>query len=56
MGILIGQFMQLSSMAVIVLHRNFSENHMAPPTYQETVPITNVLTARIRLWKNSRCF
>ena len=26
------------------------------PTYQETVPITNALTARIRLWKKSRCF
>ena len=31
-------------------------NHLAPPTYQETVPITNILTARIHLWKNSRCF
>ena len=26
-------------------------NHLTPPTYQETVPITNVLTARIHLWK-----
>ena len=26
-------------------------NHLTPPTYQETVPITNALTARIRLWK-----
>ena len=31
-------------------------NHLAPPICQETVPITNVLTARIHLWKNSRCF
>ena len=23
---------------------------------RKTVPITNVLTARIHLWKNSRCF
>ena len=30
-------------------------NHLTPPTYQETVPITNVLTARIHLWKNYRC-
>ena len=27
------------------------ENHLTPPTYQDTVPITNVLTARIHLWK-----
>ena len=26
-------------------------NHLTPPTYQETVAITNVLTARIHLWK-----
>ena len=26
-------------------------NHLTPPTYQETVPITNALTARICLWK-----
>ena len=26
-------------------------NHLTPPTYQETVPITNVFTARIHLWK-----
>ena len=26
-------------------------NHLTPPTYQETVPIANALTARIRLWK-----
>ena len=31
-------------------------NHLTPPTYQVTVPITNALAARIRLWKNSRCF
>ena len=24
-------------------------HHLAPPTYQETVPITNVLTARIQI-------
>ena len=29
------------------------ENHLTPP-YQETVPITNVLTARIHVWKNYR--
>ena len=35
-------------------HTGFFEkggNHLTPPTYQETVPITNALTARIRLWK-----
>ena len=26
-------------------------NHLTPPHYQETVLITNSLTARIRLWK-----
>ena len=38
------------------IFRKGGENHPAPPTYQETVPITNVLTARIHLWKNSRLF
>ena len=28
-------------------------NHLTPPTYQETVPITNALTPRIRLWKKN---
>ena len=36
--------------------RKGGENYLAPSTYQETVPKTNVLTARIHLWKNSRCF
>ena len=31
-------------------------NHLTPHTYQETVPINNVLTARIHVWINSRCF
>ena len=30
-------------------------NHLMPPPNQETVPITNVLTARIHFWKNYRC-
>ena len=37
-----------------ILYRIFrkgGKNHLAPPTYQETVPITNALTARIRLCK-----
>ena len=36
--------------------RKGGENHLAPSTYQETVPITNVLIARMHLWENSRCF
>ena len=37
------------------IFRKGGGNHLTPPTYQETVPITNVLTARIHLWKNYRC-
>ena len=41
-------------------HRGFlkeegieGEYHLVPPTYQEAAPNS---TARIHLWKNSRCF
>ena len=31
-------------------------NHLTTPTYQETVPITNALTARMRLWQKFKMF
>ena len=46
--------------AAVLLQSHTSQGFMdfskrgVPPTYQETVPITYVLTARIHLWKNSR--
>ena len=45
---------QIESTCSRVLYRIFRKgggDHLMPPTYQGTVPMTNALTARICLWK-----
>ena len=38
------------------LHTAFFEKRGKPTASQATVPITNVLVARIQLWRDPRCF
>ena len=50
------QSMHNSRLAIVLFFEKGGGDHLRPPTYQETVPITNALTARIRLWKNFKVF
>ena len=39
------QFFAITGRVSYRIFRKGRDNHLVPPTYQETVPITNVLTA-----------